>query len=190
MTSFPVLHASPGAGFDEPFDMLTACHEKAERMLILLERLARHLEECGADADAAQAARDITRYFDVAGPAHHEDEERHLFPALTSQGLPARTAIIEKLQREHLTMSEQWKTLRIDLDQLVAGRWPVNMSTEAFGRWATFAALYRGHIAAEETQVYPAARQLLDDTARDAMGCEMAQRRGVRWHRSWAKRPF
>ncbi|MBB5503299.1 hemerythrin domain-containing protein [Paraburkholderia sp. MM5384-R2] len=183
MTSFLVLRASRGAGFDEPFDMLTACHERVGRMSMLLEGLARHLDECGADADAAQAARDITRYFDVAGPAHHEDEERHLFPALISQGLPAEVAIIEKLQREHLAMSEQWKTLRLDLDQLVQGRWPVNMSTEAFARWATFAALYRDHMATEETQVYPAARQLSDDTARAGMGYEMARRRSVPWPR-------
>jgi len=101
-------------------------------MLILLERLARRLDKCSPDADAVQAARDITRYFDVAGPAHHEDEEWHLFPALISHGSPAEIAIMEKLQRGHLGMSEQWKTLPLDLDQLVQGRWPVNMSTEAF----------------------------------------------------------
>ena len=75
MTSPLILHAAPGAGFDQPFEMLLACHERVERMLGLLERLAQHLAEHGCTPDAAQAARDVMRYFDIAGPAHHEDEE-------------------------------------------------------------------------------------------------------------------
>jgi hemerythrin-like domain-containing protein len=88
------------------------------------------------------------------------------------------------MQREHLAMSEQWKTLRLDLDQVIQGRRPVNMSTEALGRWVAFAALYRSHMATEETRLYPAARHLFDDTARAGMGCEMARRRGVPWPRT------
>ena len=44
------LHAGPGVGFDEPFEMLVACHGRVERMLDLLERLAQHLLDQGADA--------------------------------------------------------------------------------------------------------------------------------------------
>lgn len=38
MTASPlILHAAPAAGFDQPFEMLQACHERVGRMLVLLE---------------------------------------------------------------------------------------------------------------------------------------------------------
>jgi hemerythrin-like domain-containing protein len=181
MTSVLTLHEAPAAGFDEPFDMLMACHERAERMLRLLERLAQHLGEGRCDAHAEQAARDIMRYFDQAGPAHHEDEERHLFPVLAAQGTPDMVALVERLRAEHEIMSEHWETLRVDLNQLNRGVWPVKPLSEAPVHWVAFAALYRSHIAAEEMHAYPAARQSLDSSDCSEMGREMAQRRAALW---------
>ena len=43
-----------------------------------------------------------------------------------------------------------------------------------------FAAIYAGHIEAEEQLAYPAAVKLLDDGAIAAMGREMMKRRGVK----------
>jgi hypothetical protein len=42
------LHPGPGAGFDAPFEMLDACHQRVERMLVLLGRLSAHLGTRGA----------------------------------------------------------------------------------------------------------------------------------------------
>ena len=97
------LHAAPSAGFDEPFEMLQACHERVERMLGLLERLAAHLLDHGAEATAQRAAVDVMRYFDVAGPAHHEDEERHLFPRLLAQGSAELQQVVGQMQHDHRT---------------------------------------------------------------------------------------
>ena len=36
----------------------------------------------GADAEAAESATSIRRYFNEAAPRHHEDEEIDLFPRL------------------------------------------------------------------------------------------------------------
>ena len=45
MAGSPIsLHPAPGAGFDAPFDMLSACHERVERMLQLLELSQRALQ--------------------------------------------------------------------------------------------------------------------------------------------------
>ena len=74
--------ASPGVGFEQPFEMLEACHERVQRSLALLQRLVDHVDRNGHDADSRSAARDVLRYFDIAGPHHHEDEERHVFPPL------------------------------------------------------------------------------------------------------------
>ena len=64
--------------FEQPYEMMEACHERVHRMLALLERLREHLPLHGADAQAQQAARDIMRYFDQAAPQHHTDEELQL----------------------------------------------------------------------------------------------------------------
>ena len=55
MTSSLSLHAAPAAGFDQPFEMLLACHQRVDRMLRLLQRLAPHLATHGADAEAVRA---------------------------------------------------------------------------------------------------------------------------------------
>ncbi|MDO9075187.1 MAG: hemerythrin domain-containing protein [Rubrivivax sp.] len=171
------FHNSPAAGFDEPFEMLLACHERVQRMLGLLLRLAEHLNRHGADDQARQAARDVMRYFDQAGPAHHEDEERHLFPLLLAQGDAGTADVVQRLQQDHVAMSRQWQAVRADLAEIEAGRWPPAEAVQP--RWQAYAELYAGHIAAEEGQAYPAARALLPAPALRTMGQEMAQRRGV-----------
>ncbi len=173
------FHSSPAAGFDEPFEMLLACHERVQRMLGLLLRLAEHLPAHGADEQARQAARDVMRYFDQAGPAHHEDEERHLFPPLLAQGDAAAAEVVRRLQQDHVAMGQQWQAVRADLAEIEAGRWPPAQPAALKPRWQAYAELYAGHIAAEEGQAYPAARPLLPAPALRDMGQEMARRRGV-----------
>ena len=180
MTSPLTLHATPASGFDEPFEMLLECHQRVERMLVLLARLAGHLPGHGADEQARQAARDVMRYFDQAGPAHHEDEERHLLPVLQAAGDPALRTLAKRLQGEHESMVRQWSALRADLQAVADGRPDEALTAAAATRRADFATLYREHIEAEEAVAYPAARALLDAAAQVAMGHEMARRRGVR----------
>ncbi|MDY0108049.1 MAG: hemerythrin domain-containing protein, partial [Giesbergeria sp.] len=84
-------HALPGfggpaVGFDTPFEMLAACHERVLRSLALLQKLQDYLHGHPCDDSARQAARDVLRYFDVAAPLHHEDEELHVFPPLLERG--------------------------------------------------------------------------------------------------------
>lgn len=176
MSSPLTLHAAPGAGFDQPFEMLEACHERVQRMLQLLERLAAHLPVHGCDAQAAEAARDVMRYFDGAAPAHHEDEERHVLPQLRAAGDEAFAAQIEQ---EHHELHRQWALLRRSLAEVAAGTW-IDTGPAGFVPWQQYAALYRAHAAAEEALAFPAARAALDDTALQAMGREMAERRGLR----------
>lgn len=66
--------------------MMGACHERVQRVLDLLGRLRDHVARHEVDHEARQAARDGMRYFDVAAPQHHRDEERHVFPLLEAHG--------------------------------------------------------------------------------------------------------
>ena len=167
----------PAAGFEQPFEMLAECHERVERMLVLLERLAAHLGVDGCDEQARAAARDVMRYFDLAAPAHHEDEERHVLPRLRECGDDAFAA---QLEQEHREMARRWTQLRRGLAEVAAGTWCAEGAAVDFGQWRAFAALYRAHAAAEEDDAFPQARAMMDAEALAAMGREMAARRGVR----------
>lgn len=169
------LFPSPGAGFDQPFEMLAACHDRVRRSLDLLLRLQAHLAAHGADGQAQGAARDVMRYFDLAAPAHHEDEERHVFPALLAADRAAHEALVERLRQDHRAMAEAWATLRPGLQAVAEGRWS---GAETAG-WAAFVALYEDHARAEDDRAFPAARALFGAADQAAMGREMAARRGL-----------
>jgi hemerythrin-like domain-containing protein len=170
------LHAAPASGFDQPFEMLAACHERVQRMLSLLLRLGEHLQQHGADAQAADAARTVMRYFDVAGPAHHEDEERHVLPWLAAHG---HAALATRLHADHARMASRWAVVRAALATVTDGRWDRDRAAEMLAGWHAFARLYEAHIEVEESQAYPPAAAAFDATALDAMGAEMAARRGA-----------
>ncbi|MDR7267533.1 hemerythrin-like domain-containing protein [Pelomonas saccharophila] len=165
-----LLHAGPAVGFDEPFEMLAACHERVRRSLDLLLRLQAHVARYGADAQARGAATDVLRYFDIAGPAHHEDEERHVLPRLRAAG---EVALADRLQAEHAAMNRTWATLRPVLLELAEGR-PAHLDATACQAYAD---LYARHMAAEESQAFPSASAGLEAHALAAMGEEMAGRR-------------
>lgn len=173
-------HSAPGVGFEAPFEMLDACHERVERMLRLLGKIREHVAAHGADAQARDAARDVMRYFDQAGPHHHEDEERHVFPPLLAQRDPAVLAVVIRLKQDHREMAVQWARVRAALLALVeAGdRW-AGFSADDLRLFDAYDALYRRHLVDENGVVYPAARALIRGEVLQAMSADMMARRGV-----------
>jgi hemerythrin-like domain-containing protein len=176
---FQSLAAGPSASFEQPFEMLEACHERVHRMLALLARLREHLCTHGADEQARQAARDVMRYFDQAAPQHHMDEELHVFPRLLAQGDAKVAATVRQLQQDHVQMETGWARARQVLTAVEQGALQ-RPCAEDDAALDAFADLYGGHIRAEEGIAYPAAASLMDDEALAAMGQEMMRRRGVR----------
>lgn len=173
------LGASSASGFEAPFEMLEACHERVQRMLRLLERLRAHVAGHGADEQARQAARDVMRYFDLAAPQHHLDEERHVFPPLLAAGDAGLVDVVRRLQQDHVQMESGWARARAVLAALAEGAL-TTLDAAATQTLADFAGLYASHIEAEEGLVYPAARERLHEAALQAMSHDMMQRRGVR----------
>lgn len=173
------LTEARSATFDEPFEMLRACHERVHRMLALLDRLREHVQGHGADPHARAAARDVMRYFDQAAPQHHRDEELHVFPPLLAQGHPDTVAVVARLRQDHVQMESRWAAARDILAQIadasLTALTPAHQAT-----LDAFAGLYAGHIQAEEDIAYPAAASLLQGEALQAMGREMMARRGVK----------
>jgi len=169
---------TPAVGFEQPFDMLEACHQRVERSLDLLERLIAHIDANGHDASSRSAASDVLRYFDIAAPHHHEDEERHVFPVVlaTSRDADMRETV-NRLHADHLRMDELWARLR-----LVLQSWrdadPAPAVTESDRKLAAdFAQSYAAHIPLEENLIYPAAKAVLSADRLAEIGAEMAARR-------------
>jgi hemerythrin-like domain-containing protein len=166
------LNNAPAVGFDQPFELLQACHDRVHRTLGLLLRLGEHLQTVGPDQQAQEAAADVLRYFDIAAPHHHEDEERHVLPRLRKLG---QVDLADRLASEHRQMNAAYQAIRIEL---VALRDQAVCPTGA--GWQAFADLYRAHIELEESSAYPPVRDkaLAADLAK--MGADMSERRQVR----------
>ena len=171
--------SGPEPGFDEPFEMLRACHERVVRMLALLGKLRSHMRARAADDQVRQAARDVMRYFDVAAPQHHRDEELHVFPALLSLQDCELIALVARLQQDHVQMEARWMPARSLLEEVAEGaRTAFNEADDAI--LDAFADLYDGHIEAEESVAFPRAMSAMEPDRIEAMGRDMAQRRGVK----------
>ena len=173
--SLPGFH-SPAASFEQPFDMLEACHERVQRSLALLGRIVAHVQAQGHDAQSRSACADVMRYFDVAAPHHHEDEERHVFPLLRQHPDPLVREAVATLQAQHTQMHALWQRLRPRLLAWQSDAAPAIHDADC-ALIAEFNAVYAQHIPLEESLAYPAAQPLLDGAALQAVGQEMAARR-------------
>lgn len=173
MTDSLLPHAP---ALDEPIEMLEACHDRIEAQLQTLERLLAYLPGHGADQQARQAAQAILRYFDLAGPNHHEDEERDLFPALAAlAGDESATvdALIKDLLTDHVGMASALDAVRRQLTPIAAG---TGTALEpAAVRLLT--SRYRSHIEKENRELLPLARRLLTRQDVEALSQAMTARR-------------
>ena len=168
------------ATFDQPFEMLDACHDRVRRSLDLLQRLVRHAANHGADSQARAAAGDVLRYFTLAAPAHHEDEERHVIPALLASGDPPAMAAARQMLDDHVRIRAAWAALEPLLNQLADGTMPGPAFEQAAQQ---FVDVHAEHLPLEDGLAFPQAQRLLGRQAPNAlaaMGREMAERRGVR----------
>ncbi|WP_188705211.1 hemerythrin domain-containing protein [Silvimonas iriomotensis] len=163
------------AGFDDPVSLLLACHERVRYYLSLLQKLSAHHATHGSDEQARDAARAVLRYFDVAAPLHHQDEDDNLFALLRTRADPALSAHIDALAAEHPHLHRQWAALRVALMAIEQGGDAVLTRDQV----EDFVGRYSQHAAREENAVYPHARTLLSEAEREDMGRQMAARRGV-----------
>ncbi len=184
MTVYQPPRQEVGAGFEHPFDMLAACHERLERTLSLLDRLVSYLDAEGSDLHARDAARDVVRYFDIAAPAHHEDEERHVFPTLEASSDESLHKLAARLRADHQQMVEEWAALRPLLTRVMLGdEGPYIELALAASHFHDF---HTAHMAAEDEFAFRPAHAVMsqgDAEAMREMGDEMARRRGLRRRR-------
>ncbi len=152
--------------------LLLACHDKVRRFANLLLRLQQHAAAQGRDAQAQDAARSVLRYFEVAAPLHHADEDEDLYPALMALGDADATARIQALSAEHSELNALWQQLAPWLRHLAADvdvastsdAEGARMAADASATASDFAARYLAHAEAEERELYPLATRLSADT--------------------------
>lgn len=167
--------ASESVTFETPIAMLIACHDRVRQYAALTEKLAIHLQKNGADAAAVAGAQSILRYFDVAAPLHHQDEDDDLFPALLQKARPELACVIQEVTAEHAELGALWQQVRVALLAVVAG--DAKALTLSVAR--EFALRYPAHAAREELEIYPFAAILLSELDLAQMGKVMSARRRV-----------
>ena len=174
------LNSGTAPSFDDPLEMLHACHGKILQQCTTLQKLAHHMVEHGCDEAAQQAATGILRYFDTAGRFHHQDEELDLFPALRASAGQYKSLIeglLEKLLSEHVEMMSVWDELRLPLMELASGKnYPIPK-----GLMHRFITIHTAHIDIEESELLPLAAKILDSSQLGELGTRMAKRRRIAW---------
>ncbi|KIA79030.1 hemerythrin domain-containing protein [Chromobacterium amazonense] len=172
MLTLNTMGANPSPSFDQPLEMLLACHDKIRRFCDLLDKLPPYIEENGVDEAARNTIDDVVRYFDIAGPSHHTDEEEELFP-LIEERIPTAASRLEQLSAEHGYLHSCWNAIRDDLVALRDGRIKQISKNEL----QEFARQYRDHAATEEAWLFPAAASTLSPEELKLAGARMATRR-------------
>jgi pyridoxamine 5'-phosphate oxidase len=157
--------------------VLKHCHGRIKKQLATLSKLGRYLNKHGVDAEAQAAAQAVLRYFRIAAPLHHEDEEVNLLPVLAQlsqqQGVSEFQDWQSSILLQHQQMHEQWLNLAKQLDLIQSGQMPNwdETATKAFIH------LYTEHISFEENNILPLAERLFSQEHMQNLAHAMQERR-------------
>ncbi|WP_040975662.1 hemerythrin domain-containing protein [Necropsobacter massiliensis] len=167
------FNTPPSVGWDDPIDMLYACHGKVKGFCRQLRILPEYLQTKGINQAVKNDVRQILTYFNHSAPLHHEDEEKDFFPALLRY-VPDAQQDIDALERQHLDLHQNWTRLSVQLEALLNDeRMDVDRTLID-----AFIAAYDRHIAREEP-LFELGKQQLSIDELQAMGKIMAARRKI-----------
>lgn len=160
---------------DDVVDLLLDCHGRIRAFSRLAERIA---DARGTpEAEIAEAAARVRRYFSVALPLHVADEEESILPRLSGKDA-AVDAALRRMEEEHDGHVEPLRRL-VEICAALAER-PADLDAHRARLGQVAGALVRAfdaHLAAEEETVFPAIRTLLDSEERAAIFREVRARR-------------
>ena len=168
-----ILEPQQFATWNEPIEMLYACHSKVKRFCRQLRILPDYLEKHGYTQAVLNDVEQILTYFNRAAPLHHEDEEQDFFPALLNYA-PQAQATIDELENQHDDLHENWAALSAQLEELLAER-RENIDVMLIER---FVQGYEPHLALEEP-LFEMGREALPEDILAKMGQRMSLRRHV-----------
>ena len=144
----------PNTPDSDHFEALDACHRDIARHLAALSALARHIDTDGIDDKARQQAATIEAFFSGTSRQHHRDEEQSVFPTLLNSGNTELAQAVRTLQQDHGWIEENWIELAPRMRAIAAGNgWTDPVEFQNYVE--VFTELLQGHIALEETLIYP-----------------------------------
>lgn len=179
------INKPPESDFTNPLGMLGDCHRRIERFLSALVAVAEQ-SVAGGLAEGQRVILDAAlRYFREAAPKHTLDEEESLFPRLrASDGGQAALALLDALHADHRLAEELHREVETLAGRLLAeGRLPEGDSRRLVEVLNDLHAIYQKHIRAEDEELFPLAGRVLSAPELEAVGREMAERRGVNFPR-------
>jgi hypothetical protein len=143
----------------QPLDTFSNCHVGLLHQLDAFDRLPALLAPA---AEARRLAQDLLDSFGPAIHEHHAEEERELFPAVTSSAQPGAEleqvqGLVERLIREHRDVEASWDRLKPALKAIAKGHDSV-LDTAAVARLVE---QYRLHARFEEARFLPLAHDIL-----------------------------
>lgn len=178
-----VIGAKPESNFADPIGLLTDCHRRIERFLAVLVKVAADAHGGPLTPEQRSALDTALRYFREAAPKHTADEESTLFPRLRNSLTPdaqAALAQIQSLECDHDRADRDHAEVdRLGREWLDAGTLAPDRAQSLSALLDGLSQLYRAHIAVEESSIFPVAARVLPASDREAMGHEMAGRRGL-----------
>jgi hemerythrin-like domain-containing protein len=155
------------ATIDEPLEHLMACHRRIEERLETLERASEHLED--RTEEALGAFRSAFAFLDSSGALHTADEEESLFPRLVAALEPGERSYLAGLEHDHTEAHRIYAELKVSLDRPAQARHLVER----------LCALYRAHIASEDSVLQEYAKAHLTSGQLAEIAREMKDRRGL-----------
>jgi len=168
--------------FQQPLELLSDCHRRVEsflRALILVAEQARGGELNSRQREALETA---LRYFREAAPKHTADEEESLFPRMREIGDRAsREALakIQALEADHEVAKDGHNAVeQLGQKWLADGRLSGDETSRLVKALDELQFIYERHIAVEDSEIFPLAKQVLDSKTLSDVGREMAERRG------------
>ena len=172
----------PSPTFQQPLELLSDCHRRVEsflRALILVSEQAHGGELNPKQHEALETA---LRYFREAAPKHTADEEESLFPRMRELGDRAtREALakIQALEADHQVAKDGHDAVEeLGRKWLAAGRLSETDAARLLAHLRELQSIYERHIAVEDNEIFPLAKQVLNSESLSAVGREMAERRG------------
>jgi hemerythrin-like domain-containing protein len=153
------IPAAPGGSMNSiresvGFDALDACHRQIHEHLAALTALAGHMQAAGVDGGVEEQAGAIEAFFSGTSRRHHADEEKTVFPPLLDSADAELVAAVRSLQQDHGWIEENWSELAPQLRAIASGYHWVDPA-EFQHAVEVFVDLCEGHIALEESLIYP-----------------------------------
>ena len=184
----------PSPTFQQPLELLSDCHRRVESFLRALLLVAEQARGGELNPQQREALETALRYFREAAPRHTADEEESLFPRMRKLGDAAHEALakIQALEADHDVAKVSHDAVeQLGQQWLARGSLSADETSRLLNHLRKLQSIYEGHIAIEDKEIFPLAKEMLDAETLNDVGREMAERRGQNfdWQSRFASSP-